>query len=159
MKLLSDDWGFYYTLTANLKKVMEFATSNQSLAENDKQLVNGRLSGFWRSYNPRARASSGRCEQELEQRRSGTTKLKTWRIGSRENRTLSDITRIFFATDLHGSEKCFLKFVNAGKFYKTNILIMGGDITGKLMIPIVEQTDGSFEAKYADAKQTARSHR
>src|SRR5208283_386523 len=64
---------------------------------------------------------------------------------------------IFFATDLHGSEKCFLKFLNASKFYKTDILIMGGDITGKLMIPIVEQTDGSFEAKYADAKRTARS--
>lgn len=70
---------------------------------------------------------------------------------------MSDITRIFFATDLHGSEKCFLKFLNAGKFYKTNTLIMGGDITGKLMIPIVKQADGSFEATYADAKHTARS--
>jgi Icc-related predicted phosphoesterase len=67
------------------------------------------------------------------------------------------MTRIFFATDLHGSEKCFLKFLNASKFYKTDILIMGGDITGKLMIPIVEQANGSFEAKYADAKRTARS--
>jgi Icc-related predicted phosphoesterase len=50
---------------------------------------------------------------------------------------LAEITRIFFSTDLHGSEKCFRKFLNAGKFYKSNILIMGGDITGKLMIPIV----------------------
>ena len=34
---------------------------------------------------------------------------------------------------------------------------MGGDITGKLMIPIVEQTNGKLEAKYADAKRTAKS--
>mgnify|MGYP003343239674 CR=1 FL=1 len=39
--------------------------------------------------------------------------------------------RIFFATDVHGSEKCFLKFVNAGKFYKADAVILGGDITGK----------------------------
>ncbi len=65
--------------------------------------------------------------------------------------------KIFFVTDLHGSEKCFLKFLNAGKFYKTNILIMGGDITGKLMIPIVKQDD-SFEATYSDAKHVAKNN-
>ncbi len=70
---------------------------------------------------------------------------------------MSDILKIFFVTDLHGSEKCFLKFLNAGKFYKTNILIMGGDITGKLMIPIVKQDD-SFEATYSDAKHVAKNN-
>lgn len=70
---------------------------------------------------------------------------------------MSDITRIFFATDLHGSEKCFLKFLNAGKFYKTNVLIMGGDITGKLMIPIVEQDNAMYEAKFSDTRRTARN--
>ena len=70
---------------------------------------------------------------------------------------MADVLRIFFATDLHGSEKCFSKFLNAGKFYKTNILIMGGDITGKLMIPIVKEADGSWVATYADAKHVAKS--
>ncbi|MGA2875540.1 MAG: hypothetical protein ABSE82_08380 [Nitrososphaerales archaeon] len=46
LKLLSEDWGFYYTVTTNLKKVMEFAASNPSLTENDKQLVSGRLSSL-----------------------------------------------------------------------------------------------------------------
>src|SRR5579862_2236149 len=68
---------------------------------------------------------------------------------------MADTKRIFFATDLHGSEKCFLKFLNAGKFYKSNILIMGGDITGKLMIPIIKEPDGSFEATYADSRHVA----
>lgn len=55
-------------------------------------------------------------------------------------------TKIFFATDLHGSEKCFLKFVNAAKFYKADVLIMGGDITGKLMIPIIKEPNGKYHA-------------
>jgi Icc-related predicted phosphoesterase len=45
--------------------------------------------------------------------------------------------RIFFATDIHGSEVCWRKFINAGKFHKADVLIMGGDMTGKAMVPIV----------------------
>ena len=70
---------------------------------------------------------------------------------------MAENLRIFFVTDLHGSERCFSKFLNAGKFYKTNTLIMGGDITGKLMIPIVKELDGRFEATYADAKHVAKN--
>ena len=45
--------------------------------------------------------------------------------------------RIFFATDIHGSEVCWRKFLNAGAFHKADVLIMGGDMTGKAMVPIV----------------------
>jgi len=38
---------------------------------------------------------------------------------------------IFFASDLHGSNVCFKKFINGAKFYGANVLIMGGDMTGK----------------------------
>jgi Icc-related predicted phosphoesterase len=44
--------------------------------------------------------------------------------------------RIFFATDIHGSEVCWRKFLNAGAFHKADVLIMGGDMTGKAMVPI-----------------------
>ncbi|HEY2917147.1 MAG TPA: hypothetical protein VGI98_08040 [Candidatus Limnocylindrales bacterium] len=44
--------------------------------------------------------------------------------------------RIFFATDIHGSEVCWRKFLNAGKFHKADVLVMGGDMTGKAMVPI-----------------------
>ena len=56
---------------------------------------------------------------------------------------------IFFATDLHGSNVCFKKFVNAGKFYGASILILGGDVTGKMMVPIARQKDGSYLASSA----------
>jgi Icc-related predicted phosphoesterase len=51
-------------------------------------------------------------------------------------------TRLFFATDLHGSERTYRKFINAGKFYEVDILVMGGDITGKLLIPVIKEGSG-----------------
>jgi hypothetical protein len=44
--------------------------------------------------------------------------------------------RIFFATDIHGSDVCWRKFLNAGTFHKADVLVMGGDMTGKAMVPI-----------------------
>lgn len=40
-------------------------------------------------------------------------------------------TNIYYATDLHGSDTCWKKFVNAGKYYDVDVLILGGDLTGK----------------------------
>ena len=45
--------------------------------------------------------------------------------------------KIFFATDIHGSEICWKKFLNAAAFYKADLVVLGGDVTGKIMVPIV----------------------
>jgi Icc-related predicted phosphoesterase len=55
-------------------------------------------------------------------------------------------TRLFFATDLHGSERTYRKFINAGKFYGVNVIVMGGDIQGKLLIPIIKESNGHHRA-------------
>lgn len=55
-------------------------------------------------------------------------------------------TRLFFATDVHGSDRSFRKFVNAGKFYDVSVLVMGGDIIGKLAIPIIRGSNGHYRA-------------
>ena len=47
--------------------------------------------------------------------------------------------KVFFATDLHGSELCWKKFLNAAKFYYADVLICGGDMTGKAIVPIVSE--------------------
>ncbi len=57
-------------------------------------------------------------------------------------RSGTDDLTIFFATDVHGSTVCFKKFINAAKFYGANVLILGGDVTGKMVVPIAEQADG-----------------
>jgi uncharacterized protein len=61
--------------------------------------------------------------------------------------------RIFFATDIHGSDVCWRKFLNAGAFHKADILIMGGDMTGKAMVPIVAR-NGSWELTLQEQKHT-----
>ena len=47
------------------------------------------------------------------------------------------MTTLFFATDIHGSDICWKKFLNAGKFYGADVLILGGDMTGKAIVPVV----------------------
>ena len=57
-------------------------------------------------------------------------------------------TRLYFATDLHGSEKCFRKFLNGGAAYKADVLVLGGDIGGKAIQTIVERGDGTFSCNF-----------
>jgi len=56
------------------------------------------------------------------------------------------VTRLFFATDVHGSDICWKKFLNAGKFYNATVLVLGGDMTGKALVPITQQPDGTYKA-------------
>jgi uncharacterized protein len=58
--------------------------------------------------------------------------------------------RIYYASDVHGSERCFRKFLGAAKFYDAQVLILGGDITGKVMIPIVEMGRGRYQALFRE---------
>lgn len=45
--------------------------------------------------------------------------------------------KLFYATDVHGSDRCFTKFVNAAAFYGADALLLGGDLTGKAIVPLV----------------------
>jgi uncharacterized protein len=58
--------------------------------------------------------------------------------------------RLFFATDIHGSESCYRKFLNAGAFYDVTLLVLGGDIVGKMLIPITKNGPGSYSARYGE---------
>ena len=55
-------------------------------------------------------------------------------------------TKVFYATDVHGSERTWRKFLNAAKFYGADVLVMGGDVMGKLAIPIIREAGGSYRA-------------
>jgi Icc-related predicted phosphoesterase len=57
---------------------------------------------------------------------------------------------LFFATDVHGSEICWKKFINAGKFYDANVIILGGDMTGKAIVPIIDQGGGKYKVTLLD---------
>jgi uncharacterized protein len=65
-------------------------------------------------------------------------------------------TKIFYATDVHGSEPTFGKFINTAEFYKADVLVLGGDITGKLLIPIIEE-GGERRATIMDEVHRAKT--
>ena len=62
-------------------------------------------------------------------------------------------SKIFFATDIHGSDRCFRKFLNAGKFYGVDAVVLGGDITGKMIVPVVEEGAGQYYAQLFGRKR------
>src|SRR5438270_10911999 len=53
-------------------------------------------------------------------------------------------TKLYYASDLHGSNRCFRKFLNAAKFYQAQVLIMGGDILGKAIVFLEEVRPGVY---------------
>jgi len=63
------------------------------------------------------------------------------------------VPKIFFATDLHGSEMCWKKFLNAAKFYDADVLICGGDMTGKAIVPVVSE-NGYYSVALGGEQQT-----
>jgi uncharacterized protein len=65
----------------------------------------------------------------------------------KKGRSGGEPTRIFYACDIHGSEPTYRKFLNAAKFYGVDALVFGGDLMGKLLIPIVREVDGTYRAR------------
>jgi uncharacterized protein len=55
--------------------------------------------------------------------------------------------RVYYATDIHGSEVCWRKFLNAGRFYNADVLILGGDITGKAVVPVTAAAGGGYRVR------------
>jgi Icc-related predicted phosphoesterase len=64
--------------------------------------------------------------------------------------------RVFYASDIHGSEVCFRKFLNAIKIYRVDVAILGGDLTGKLLIPVIKINEKQYEADFAGRRWIIR---
>jgi Icc-related predicted phosphoesterase len=65
------------------------------------------------------------------------------------------MTRILYGSDFHGSEVVFRKFLASGIQYKVNALMVGGDVTGKAMVPVIHQGGGRYQAHLFGADKTA----
>jgi uncharacterized protein len=75
--------------------------------------------------------------------------LRSRRQRERKTRAL----RIFFATDLHGSDVCFRKFLAAAKVYEADVVILGGDFAGKGLVPVLSE-NGSLSAQLGSERVT-----
>ncbi len=67
------------------------------------------------------------------------------------------MTRLLYAADFHGSDVVFRKFIAAVKMHKADVVVVGGDITGKAMVPIIERPDGSHEAYFFATTHVAKT--
>jgi Icc-related predicted phosphoesterase len=57
-------------------------------------------------------------------------------------------TKVYFVTDLHGSSKCFRKFLNAGPIYGADVLVLGADLAGKAIQTIVRAPGGRWRCAF-----------
>ena len=64
--------------------------------------------------------------------------------------------RLYYASDIHGSEQLWRKFLGAASFYDANVLVMGGDMSGKLLVPVVETKPDRWEARVFGQTQRVR---
>jgi uncharacterized protein len=64
--------------------------------------------------------------------------------------------RLYYASDIHGSERLWRKFLNAAKVYEAPVIVMGGDVTGKAIVPLVEQPGGRFEMELFGRRELLR---
>ncbi len=65
--------------------------------------------------------------------------------------------RIYFCSDIHASRKCWKKFLNTASVYGADHIIVGGDITGKFVVPIVEGVGGRRTATFMGVARTAET--
>ena len=65
--------------------------------------------------------------------------------------------KLFFATDIHGSDVCWKKFINAARFFDCQVLVMGGDMTGKMLVPIVDIGKDTFRIRFAGDDRIVRA--
>ncbi len=65
------------------------------------------------------------------------------------------MTRILYGSDFHGSEAVYRKFLASGLQYKVNALMVGGDVTGKAMVPVIHQGGGKYTSYLFGADKVA----
>jgi len=65
--------------------------------------------------------------------------------------------KLYFCSDIHGSEICWKKFLAAPRFYDADVIVCGGDITGKFMVPIIRQPDGTWTSPFMGLQRTVRT--
>ncbi len=64
---------------------------------------------------------------------------------------------LFYASDVHGSDLLWRKFLGAGKFYGAAASVMGGDLLGKAIVPIERRADGSHRLQFLGEERIVRS--
>lgn len=76
--------------------------------------------------------------------------MALFRKGGNGSRAL----RLYYASDIHGTEVLWRKFLHAPAVYEAGVIVMGGDVTGKVVIPLVEE-DGALTGEVFGQRERA----
>jgi Icc-related predicted phosphoesterase len=63
---------------------------------------------------------------------------------------------LYYASDIHGSDLLWRKFLGAAKFYEADALVMGGDLCGKAVVPVQRLDGGRYRARVIGEERTAQ---
>lgn len=63
-------------------------------------------------------------------------------FGSRRRGSRGKGTALLFCSDLHGSGVTFRKLLRALETWKADVLVLGGDVAGKTLVPVVAENGG-----------------
>jgi uncharacterized protein len=63
--------------------------------------------------------------------------------------------RLYYASDIHGTEVLWRKFLHAPAVYGARVIVMGGDVTGKAVIPLVEEGDAVVAEVFGERERAA----
>ncbi len=58
------------------------------------------------------------------------------------------MSKLFFSVDVHGADSVWRKWLRIPELYGADALLLCGDLTGKSLIPLIEQPDGTHNAFY-----------
>lgn len=74
---------------------------------------------------------------------------------------LTPYARIYYCCDIHGSDVCFRKALNVAKYglYQANVIIVGGDLTGKMIVPIAKQPNGEYNCQFLENKHVLKTEK
>lgn len=72
---------------------------------------------------------------------------------------MTDKIRVFFATDVHGSEQVWAKWLAMPKYHNVDVLILAGDLTGKVIVPIIKRDSNLYTCKVFGKTWAAHNER
>ncbi len=155
--LLHNDWGYYHTVTTNIRKVSDFTERYESLSAEEKDKVRKEAKALLALIERTKKSARWKLRSRLG------TKVKWYKeveevfpetAAAEEERRAK--TRFMFATDLHGSEAVWRKFLNSAKMFQCDALVLSGDMTGKVMVPIIKQADDTYKATLLNEDYTLK---
>jgi Icc-related predicted phosphoesterase len=150
--LLAKDWGYFHTVMTNLRKVRDYAADYKSLSKDEIALVQNRLDAISKRIESEPKSFTWKIRSKIGVKMKWYKEVEevnpdTAETGCGEKRAK---TRFMFATDLHGSETVWRKFLNSAKMFQCDALVLSGDMTSKVMIPIIKQPGGAYKASLLD---------